>query len=292
MRIGINVLSTIQLVKDVSYGSNIDLVERNATKTFSKILEAWQTYMKPVEPSVGLPPIRDVSCASDFRGALLKVLKQVSRGACRPNLAGILKVNLVFNVGMPKPCCADQADPNRGNEAVMVDLSTFEVKKLPRAARIAKRKDEPLAMFLRSGDVVIMAGEARECFHELWDLFQGLEVAWSKGVGELEVELDSPCSVNFVLKGEGDKHPPYALVKVIQELIGRDLNYMLRYIPQQKNNDADWLAKFSFVTSRHFGNSFSKISFLVCVESLLSHSFLDMHLHSRSGFCCFVLQIL
>ena len=27
------------------------------------------------------------------------------------------------------------------------------------------RDDEPLAMFLRSGDVVLMAGKARECFH-------------------------------------------------------------------------------------------------------------------------------
>ncbi|MBA0760085.1 hypothetical protein Gotri_022867, partial [Gossypium trilobum] len=67
-------------------------------------------------------------------------------------------------------------------------------------------------MFLQSGDVVIMAGEAREYFHELWGLFQGLELAWSKGVGELEIELDSPCSVNFVLKGVGDKHLAYALV--------------------------------------------------------------------------------
>lgn len=27
------------------------------------------------------------------------------------------------------------------------------------------REDEPNAMFLRSGDIVLMAGEARECFH-------------------------------------------------------------------------------------------------------------------------------
>lgn len=27
------------------------------------------------------------------------------------------------------------------------------------------RQDPPLAMFLRSGDVVLMAGKARECFH-------------------------------------------------------------------------------------------------------------------------------
>lgn len=27
------------------------------------------------------------------------------------------------------------------------------------------REDQPIAMFLRSGDIVLMAGEARECFH-------------------------------------------------------------------------------------------------------------------------------
>ena len=33
------------------------------------------------------------------------------------------------------------------------------------------RDDPPLAMFLRSGDVVLMAGEARECFHGECELF-------------------------------------------------------------------------------------------------------------------------
>lgn len=32
------------------------------------------------------------------------------------------------------------------------------------------REDEPLAMFLRSGDAVLMSGEARECFHGKHDL--------------------------------------------------------------------------------------------------------------------------
>lgn len=32
------------------------------------------------------------------------------------------------------------------------------------------REDEPLAMFLRSGDIVLMAGEARECFHGQYNL--------------------------------------------------------------------------------------------------------------------------
>lgn len=45
------------------------------------------------------------------------------------------------------------------------------------------RQDEPLAMFLRSGDVVLMAGEARECFHGEISLFSGFsydfEIFWT-----------------------------------------------------------------------------------------------------------------
>lgn len=37
------------------------------------------------------------------------------------------------------------------------------------------RDDEPLAMFLRSGDVVLMAGEARECFHGVPRIFTDRE---------------------------------------------------------------------------------------------------------------------
>ncbi|WOH16649.1 hypothetical protein DCAR_0936207 [Daucus carota subsp. sativus] len=33
------------------------------------------------------------------------------------------------------------------------------------------REDEPIAMFLRSGDIVLMAGEVRECFHGIVVLF-------------------------------------------------------------------------------------------------------------------------
>ncbi|GAB2220395.1 hypothetical protein Droror1_Dr00008044 [Drosera rotundifolia] len=33
------------------------------------------------------------------------------------------------------------------------------------------REDEPIAMFLRSGDIVLMAGEARECFHGVPRIF-------------------------------------------------------------------------------------------------------------------------
>ncbi|KAM7484065.1 hypothetical protein LguiA_000074 [Lonicera macranthoides] len=39
------------------------------------------------------------------------------------------------------------------------------------------RDDQPLAMFLRSGDVVLMAGEARECFHGVPRIFTDKENA-------------------------------------------------------------------------------------------------------------------
>lgn len=40
------------------------------------------------------------------------------------------------------------------------------------------REDPPLAMFLRSGDVVLMAGVARECFHGQYDLYNVLFIVW------------------------------------------------------------------------------------------------------------------
>ncbi|MBA0643943.1 hypothetical protein Goklo_028185 [Gossypium klotzschianum] len=70
--------------------------------------------LKPVESLVGLPPMIKVGCASDFGGkSPFKVLKWESRGTCKLELTGKFKVSLVFNVGMPKPGCLDQEDPDR-----------------------------------------------------------------------------------------------------------------------------------------------------------------------------------
>ncbi|KAK5794174.1 hypothetical protein PVK06_035383 [Gossypium arboreum] len=66
MRDRTKVLPVIQLAKDVSCGGNNDLVDRNATKTPLKMLEVQKTDAKPIEVSVGLPPMREVGCASDL----------------------------------------------------------------------------------------------------------------------------------------------------------------------------------------------------------------------------------
>ncbi|KAH1107577.1 hypothetical protein J1N35_011345 [Gossypium stocksii] len=68
------VFSTIQLVKNVHYGKNIDLVNQSA-KGPLEILEVQQTDVKPTELSVRLQPMRDVGCASNFVG---KVVVQTS----------------------------------------------------------------------------------------------------------------------------------------------------------------------------------------------------------------------
>ncbi len=41
------------------------------------------------------------------------------------------------------------------------------------------REDTPVAMFLRSGDIVLMAGEARECFHGKCKLSVSRLLVWS-----------------------------------------------------------------------------------------------------------------
>ncbi|KAH1129909.1 hypothetical protein J1N35_001287 [Gossypium stocksii] len=61
--------------------------------------------MKPIELLAELPPMREVGCASDFKG----------HGGPFKVLVGKLKVNSMFNVSMSKPSCTDQADSNRGN---------------------------------------------------------------------------------------------------------------------------------------------------------------------------------
>nr|AFK46911.1 unknown [Lotus japonicus] len=60
------------------------------------------------------------------------------------------------------------------------------------------KEDLPLAMFLRSGDVVLMAGEARECFHGVPRIFTDKE---NSEIGHLETLLahqDDLCILNYI----------------------------------------------------------------------------------------------
>ncbi|KAH1096345.1 hypothetical protein J1N35_013266 [Gossypium stocksii] len=66
MKVGTKVLSSIQLVEDVSDGGNINSIVRNATKAPSKKLVERESDMRPVESTVKTSPLGKVDCVSDF----------------------------------------------------------------------------------------------------------------------------------------------------------------------------------------------------------------------------------
>ncbi|MBA0753715.1 hypothetical protein Gogos_020757 [Gossypium gossypioides] len=66
MKVRTKVLSSIQLLEDVSYVRNINSSEWNATKASSKVLVAQEINMKPANSTVEPTPLKNVGCASDF----------------------------------------------------------------------------------------------------------------------------------------------------------------------------------------------------------------------------------
>lgn len=60
------------------------------------------------------------------------------------------------------------------------------------------REDEPLAMFLRSGDIVLMAGEARECFHGVPRIFTDRENAEITPIEEKFSQEDDVCFLDYI----------------------------------------------------------------------------------------------
>ncbi|KAL6541297.1 hypothetical protein OROHE_011005 [Orobanche hederae] len=57
------------------------------------------------------------------------------------------------------------------------------------------RNDEPLAMFLRSSDIVLMSGEARYRFHDMPQIFTDAEYA---EIGSLEKVLSDEDDICYL----------------------------------------------------------------------------------------------
>lgn len=60
------------------------------------------------------------------------------------------------------------------------------------------RDDPPLAMFVRSGDVVLMAGEARECFHGVPRIFTDQENAEIAPLELMFSHEDDVCFLEYI----------------------------------------------------------------------------------------------
>lgn len=61
------------------------------------------------------------------------------------------------------------------------------------------RDDEPLAMFLRSGDAVLMCGEARECFHGVPRIFTDREHSEIAALEkQLSINSSDSCFLDYI----------------------------------------------------------------------------------------------
>ncbi|KAH1113928.1 hypothetical protein J1N35_007306 [Gossypium stocksii] len=80
MKVGTKVLSSIQLVEDVSDGGNINSTERNATKASLEKLIERESDMRPVESTVETSLLGKVDWVSNFvrKEATQKQLKRVN----------------------------------------------------------------------------------------------------------------------------------------------------------------------------------------------------------------------
>lgn len=59
------------IVEGIPCGENINLVNQSANETLMEMVEVQQSDMKPVELLLGLPPMREVGCATNFVGQVV-----------------------------------------------------------------------------------------------------------------------------------------------------------------------------------------------------------------------------
>ncbi|MBA0722161.1 hypothetical protein Golax_009637 [Gossypium laxum] len=88
MKVGTKVFSSIQLVEDVSYGRNINSIERNATKAPSEKLVEHVTNMKLVKSIVEPLPLRKPRCENpgDSNGNKSKLWQVRAETSCQQDV--------------------------------------------------------------------------------------------------------------------------------------------------------------------------------------------------------------
>ncbi|MFQ6628970.1 hypothetical protein Gotur_007158 [Gossypium turneri] len=163
MKVGAKVLSSIQLVEDVSYGRNIDSIEWKDTKAPSEVLVAQEFDMKPADSTVESAPLGKVSYASGFKekGAIQKQLGRVNAASKvhYEHFDSVLNSDLLAwqgrrgpfkvheqggegTVGNKKPRCENQ-DDSRENKSKLrqVRAETSSNKMYQRVQRFKGKRD-------------------------------------------------------------------------------------------------------------------------------------------------------
>lgn len=79
---------------------------------------------------------------------------------------------------------------------------------------------------------------------ELWGMYQGLILAWNKGIRLVIVEVDSLCVKQLIQSQTPSTNASSSLVNGIWELLSRNWQVSVHHIYREANFAADFLATF------------------------------------------------
>ncbi|XP_038992970.1 uncharacterized protein LOC120116600 [Hibiscus syriacus] len=100
---------------------------------------------------------------------------------------------------------------------------------------------------------------------ELWDLYEGLRLAWNHGVANLEVQSDNSQAVKLINSSDAAVGS-LSLIRAIASLRNRQWETRVRWIPRSKNCVADSLSKmapFGLSDATYFETPTSGVAHLV-----------------------------
>lgn len=77
---------------------------------------------------------------------------------------------------------------------------------------------------------------------ELWGIYHGLHLSWSKGYREVALETDSLTALMQLKRSEGSIAPRNRLLDAIRELLTRPCKCSIKHIYREANMCADWMS--------------------------------------------------
>ncbi|KAK9177868.1 hypothetical protein WN943_027058 [Citrus x changshan-huyou] len=80
---------------------------------------------------------------------------------------------------------------------------------------------------------------------ELQGLFQGVRLAWDRGIHYLEAEVDNQCIFQVICSTRSVPNANLSLINAIKELMNRDWRISIKHIYREANFAADFMAKFA-----------------------------------------------
>ncbi|WCJ44057.1 Ribonuclease H-like superfamily protein [Euphorbia peplus] len=80
---------------------------------------------------------------------------------------------------------------------------------------------------------------------ELWGIYDGLNLAWTMGYKQVQVEVDNQLCVNSILHPTSLPNDSFALIQEILALFARDWQVTIQHSYREGNRGAYWMAKLA-----------------------------------------------